>query len=502
MNGFSPMGPPGPAYHQPRPEGFMGQGPVMDFSRRQLPGYGLSDNYSPSPTPIDPRSSNGFGTSTPQSFHGSQSSGTHDYENGAALRSQYYPTAIISNGNNGQIDAVRLYHPSRTQTEAGAQFYTSTQNLEWAQPAPFSPNNHDGLINYIQQSFGNQTFSDCTLELRFSDDRYIPFSIPGHKLLLAQSSALQALLDRQGLEGSNEHPNRLLLVSNDRFLRPDAYLEALRRIYAFPLLNMNSVVAIGYQSRQSGFESLDLGLGYAAAGHLLGIRPIVNRGVEIAGESINWLTVEKALDFALDGGLNPHWIMPGTTQNAPKQTTSTYGAVVDGLIKKSLAFLLNNFPSRFQLDTTVADPIHNSRLPFVHDARPNGHNPRLSAIKFGDHTSEVNVQTNGNLSPNLIASRILLNLPFHLLKYILESPTPVDSVGVLADPITKQSMICMVIDEREKRRLKVANSGVPESERKHYSEKWEVVGWKESFEVDAKQIPILSRTWVDCLGSA
>jgi hypothetical protein len=73
--------------------------------------------------------------STPQSFHGSQSSAPNEQENGPAFYSQY-PTAVV-NGSNGHIDEVRLYHShARRIALHSQQVVTDHEQLPWTSPPP------------------------------------------------------------------------------------------------------------------------------------------------------------------------------------------------------------------------------------------------------------------------------------------------------------------------------------------------------------------------------
>ncbi len=490
LNGYPPMGVQGPGLYPPRPDGFLNQGPE-NFPRRQMAAFVPSENYSPSHTPSADLRANGYGPSTPRSIHGSQSSVANDHENGPTFHGQY-PTAVISNGSNGQIDEVRLYQPPRLNPP--------TQNTSAIRPV----DHLDGLIPYLQSKFGDATFADYALELRYSDDRAQPVRIPGHNLLFARSPTLKTLMEERARDGNTEGLalKPLLLESNDRFLRSDGFWMAMQRLYGNPLLDLGALAHMSIAPGQvpgSMVDRFNLALGYAAAGHLLQMPPIVNRGIAIATHLIDWTTIETALDFALDGGLDPQWMLHN--QADPSRCPSTYGPISHLLIHASLSYVINNFPTHFELDTSAGEPPHNSRIPVIQDTRTSGHNSRLSAIKFGDHTAEENVQPNGTPSPFLILSRVLLNIPFHLLKYILESP-----LNISEDPeniLVKQEWVRIILDERERRRRKALNSIISNADRKANARDWEVVGWQESFDLHgAKQLPILVRTWVNYLKPA
>jgi hypothetical protein len=493
-NGFSAMGPPPPPGYFPRTDSFINQGGNDNFARRQMASFGPPDAYSGVPS-YDP--------STPQSFHGSQSSAPNEQEN-PAFYSQY-PTAVV-NGSNGHIDEVRLYQQPRPKTRTASQQVVSDVN-NFPGPArhPTQQMDHfDGLIGYIQSQFADPTFADYTLELRYSDDRAPPVRIPGHNLMFARSPALKALMTAQARDSNSDGltVRTLLIESDDRHLRSDGFWMAVQRLYAGPLLDLGAA-AMEATAQFTGpmpgtpADRFDLALGYAAAGHILQIPPVVHRGIENASHFVNWATLEKALDFSLDGGLDSQWTL--AAQPDITRSPSTYGPDVNILISSALNWVITNFPAGFKLDTSAGEPARNRRLPTVQDLRPSAPNPRLSMIKFGDHPTEESVRSTSANSVTVALSKVLLNLPFHLLKYVLES-SRLGNVQGWATTVLRQDVMYTVIQEREKRRLKVhAATYVSNAERNANAKEWNAVGWLESVEGlgGNEATPTLTRTWVD-----
>ncbi|KAH7323604.1 hypothetical protein BKA65DRAFT_555284 [Rhexocercosporidium sp. MPI-PUGE-AT-0058] len=495
-NGYNPtstyqMAPQFPPGFYPRPEHY------DNPARRQMVSFGPPEGYSPSATPItaDPRMN--FDPSTPHSFHGSQSSVANDPD-APAFYSQY-PTAVISNGSNGHIDQVRLYQapPKAAGTHAVGQ----APGI-FVPPGLQSMDTFDGLLYYLQQQFADPTFADYTLELRYSDDRAEPVRIPGHNLLFARSLTLKNLMTAQARESNDGQTGRtLLLESSDRFLCSDGFWMAAHRLYGAPLMEvgMHAGASMAANAESAGPPSarFDLALGYAAAGKLLDIPPVITRGMEVASQLLNWNTIEKAFDFALDGGLDAQWFAgPPGLRAASQHKVPTYSPMSNILIHHSLQFIISNFPAGFVLDPTVGEPTHNRRLPTIPQA---GHNPRLSAIKFGDHPSEENSRTVAENPATATLSKLLLNLPWDLLKYILDSPR-LGNVQGWATTVLRQSTMNAVIEEREKRRIKALETPhVSNEERKANGKDWEVVGWMEKVDkVPGKDsVPTITRSWVD-----
>jgi hypothetical protein len=502
-NGYSPMGPP-PGYY-PRQDNFQNQGPGADnFARRQMISFGPPDGYSPSPTPLGFENQRlaAYDPTTPHSFHGSQSSAPNEQE--PTFYTQY-PTAVISNGSNGHIEEVRVYQQPRPKPRTGSQALpsaTANTNFPGQPMAPPPMIDHlDGLVNYVQAQFADSELADYTLELRYSDDRAEPVRIPGHGLIFGRSPTLKALMKAQAQvnNGDGLTGKSLLIESDDRFLRSDGFWMAMQRLYGGPLLDMGAA-AMQHLPRTSqqphpmpgtAADRCELGLGYAAAGHILQIPPVVNRGAEMAGHFVNWDTIEKALDFALDGGVDSQWTYGAQPERS--KSPSRYGPAVNIIIYNALNFVVSAFPPNFELDTSVGEPTTNRRLPAVPEDRPS--NSRLSFIKFGDHPSEDSVKSESGTSITATLSKVLLNLPFHLLKYVLESPR-LGNVEGWASTNLRQKVMHSVIEEREKRRSKVLTSAhVPQSKSKFDDN----VRWAEAVAPHGGHdgTPILTRDWVE-----
>lgn len=516
-NGFNPMGPLGPAGYYPRQDGFIHHHPVTDnFARRHVTLFGHVEGYSPSGTPTGGENHRFpyYDPSTPHSLHGSQSSAPNEHELQGPPFHPQYSTAVISNGSNGHVEDVRLYHHQRSKARIVPQPLGMGQNNP-TQPNMPQPHmlpgmdNLDGLIGYLQSQFAEPQYADYTLELRYSDDRATPVRIPGHNLLFARSPTLKNLMITQlASNGDGLTPRTLFIETDDRFLRSDGFWMAVQRLYGGPLLDPGAPAAAivptaaQFSSAMPGTpaDRFEVALGYAAAGHILKMPPVVNRGIEIASIFVSWVTLEKALDFALDGGLDSQWTLDNTRYNT---TASTYGPAVNILIHSALNFIITTFPPNFELDIAVSDPTHNRRLPLVLESHPTAPNPRLSSIKFGDHPSEDTVRSSPNNTTFPILSKILLNLPFPLLKYVLES-SRLGNVHGWVTAALRQKVMHAVIEEREKRRINARKSRIiSNAERRANSKLWDAVGWEESLAppYGANETPTLTRKWVDFAAS-
>jgi hypothetical protein len=301
--------------------------------------------------------------------------------------------------------------------------------------------------------------------------------------------------------GDGDGPVRdLTVVTDDRFIRSDGFSLALNRLYGGPLLDTGALAALQLSQTQastpgSQTDRFDLALGYAAAGRLLQLHPCVNRGIEIAAHLVQWETIDRAYDFAVDGGLDPQWTMSANGDHVP--CPSTYGPAVNLLIQSILNFLISHFPPKFKLDTSVSDPPRYRRLPFVQDPRSSV--SRLSFIKFGDHSTEQLAESTSADLVTMTLSRMLINLPFDLLKYVLENPR-LGNVQGWASAALRQEVLHTVVLERERRRMKVFGaSHISNQERRLNHEAWEVVGWMEKVETINDVPSILTRSLVGYL---
>lgn len=476
-NGFNRMGPP------PPPGFFLPQDPI---AQRYMRSLNSPDAYSPSVTP---------GISEQQRFPSYPSSVHNDFE---ASGQPFY-----TNGINGHADSMHVNHQPRLGAKGSQAGPQTLSNGGFAPPRPMHPqfpprpmHDHlDGLVEYLLHHLGNPTYADYTLELHYSDCRAHPVKIPGHNLLFARSPVLNNLMATTTGQLSVDGSRRLLrLETEDRFVTSDGFHLAVSRLYGGQLLDEGGPSV----TRHAGnpVRRFNLALGYAASGHVLAIPPVIARGVMVAVQLITWDTVEKALDFAIDGGLDSQWTMERSHDGYSR---STYGHIVNELLSSALTFVLRNFPANFDLDTSVPDFAHNSRLPVIsgiQTSRALTAHPRLSSMQFGDLTI-TDDDTSGS-PPSFILSKLLIALPFHLLKYILEH-SRLGSVEGWATARLRQKVIHTVIEEREKRRLKVLNSSIPNSTRSENRTQWEAVGWNEHVmsSSSSPDLPTITRTWVD-----
>ncbi|KYK55811.1 hypothetical protein DCS_07775 [Drechmeria coniospora] len=534
-----PPGIPGPdgrpAYMGHASNGFP---PMMPYGADMMQAAGF-DNYGRPPMaygPMDqyPRYGNTFGHSTPHSFHGSQSS-AHPEEGGIYGQ---FPLGAIRNGG---VPPGEEMHAQDLQGRI--LFPADHPRMMHSQgPPPMLPHGDDGdgVLGYLQQAFASPELADCTLELRHADDGASPVRIPGHRLVFGRSPELAALLRKQGLPSAapDGSARTLLVETDDRWVRSDAFYMAVQRLYGFPLLH--HVPPHGHGGADSADvmqagsvnEQFQFALSYAAAGRLLDWAPVIHRGCDVATQLLSWQTMEKGLEFALDGCKDD-----GTHESF------RYGDGSRAILNAVVTYVVHNLPPSFNLDTSADEPSHYARLPMHLPPPPTAapaatsasepaiargtsvqlgkgrRSQQINNIQFGDLLLSEDRAALESETPkatrqaqpvaHAILSRVLLNLPFMQLKMILESSGS-GNVNGWANTETRYGIVKRVVEEREARRLRlleaVASGRVTVREAirtglrrpmPHDMGRWGALGWQEEIlPYGINDGPSLGRTWV------
>ncbi|PNY28746.1 Uncharacterized protein TCAP_01330 [Tolypocladium capitatum] len=488
-------------------------------------GYGPMESYPPY--------GNNFGPSTPHSFHDSQSS-AHPEDNG--MYSQY-PAGALRNGGGVPGDDVHAQNPQGRMF--GPPEYPRPM-MPNPGPPPMMPRGDpgDGVVGYLQQQFASPELADCTLELRYSDDRARPVRIPGHRLIFARSPELSVLLQKQTFQPCV--PDRalqtLLLESDSKWVRSDSFYMAVQRLYGLPLLHVpphNRADSGDVTEAGSAKEQFEFALSYAAAGRLLDWAPVVRRGCEAATQLLGWQTLEKGLEFALDG----------FSDNGSHKSYK-YGDGSRAILNAVATYVVHNLPPSFNLDISAEVREHYARLP-AHPPPPPTPTPvasktitspaiargssvqlgkgrrsqQIANIQFGDLSLSEGKNAPESETPkatrqaqpasHAILSRVLLNLPFTQLKMILESSGS-GNVNGWANTETRYRVIKRAVEEREARRLRaleaVVGGRVPGSEEIRTALRspnprdvgqWSALGWQEEMLPHGNADgPSLGRRWI------
>lgn len=534
--------------------------PVLDSYGRPFMVSPAVDGFHPDGFPPDgfppPFYHHGHprhGPPTPHSFHGSQSS-LHADENG-------YAPYQSANGHN-VYPAHSTNQPPHHMTsmsmdqQSSAQFSRPRAN----HPARILLRREQQILDFLRGGIAHPEFSDCTLDVRLVHGHHergsMDYSqdgnslvIPCHRLILAQSPTLKHLFLTRNVPAGG----RLTLELQDKYMRLDAFNFTLRTLYGWDL---GSGALPSYHLQRDVKDLFNLFLGYAAAARYLLLPEVYGMAIQHACREVHWDTIEMACQFALPIAVFDPFV--GHDMSAPPEA---FG--VSDLVDVIIFFLVQNIPWDFVLDSKAGD-CGFSRLPYTsgpvspslndpavvqgtpgpqkktshtrQGSMPQAQmprssrvsvNPRLSSIRFGDwslvngngansggHMGMSDALRSPSQAARTILSRILLNLPFAMLKRVLEHPALAKPSGEL-NMAARQKLISSVIAEREARRAAALDKSDPRL--RIYLERLEsaaaplVVRQIEDFMVNSMgfkeevfpgDVPYLVQTWVHGSGSA
>ncbi|RBQ69855.1 hypothetical protein FVER53590_01839 [Fusarium verticillioides] len=520
----------GRPYMAPGANGFP---PMMPYGAEQVPATTF-DNYGrptmaygpPDSYPIFPSN---FGPPTPHSYHDSQASGPPD-------DGSVYNQFSAAPARNGVPAPEETQSPNQPGRMFGGPEYP--RMMPNAGPPPHmmpSMEGAEGLIGHLVQQFSTPEFADCVLELRYADERAPPVRIPGHRVVLSRSIELANAIAKQPRPDPNV-PSlpTILLETKSKWIRSAPFYMAIHCLYGFPLLDP---AAEGMKQTAADYKQLidrfEFALSYAAAGHLLRWDPFMRRGCEVAVQFLNWQTVEKALEFALEDH-----------RDEGSYDVFKYGDGSRVILNEIVSFIARNTNPTFKIDTSVTDTSSYARLPqtaltsnastrklspppiargtSVHLGKGKGRlSQQISGIQFGDLSL-----TDGKVSPasdasggsqqrtplNAVLSRILLNLPFETLKALLEAATNKANGWQNAEAIYR--VVKDTVAERERRRLQIVELVKTQqvtawavitqqlsSPEPRYVGLWSALGWREEIlPIGPSESPTLGRTWVPFVG--
>jgi hypothetical protein len=393
----------------------------------------------------------------------------------------------------------------------GIMHVVTTAEVVPSLEAPVVPTNdeqEDGLSSlsdYLLSLFSSTDYTDWSLQVTSPQDLFPWTQIHVHGLLAARSP----FLDYQ-MKTHYEHPRGVSIIvlnTSHRFLRPSSLRVAIHRLYGEPLLQKDALAQHTMAQNSDGIFSsplkarLEFALGYSVAGNLLQLPGVERRGLHLAAEMLDWSTVETALSFELTGDVK-FWVKnldetgrnstpSGVSQRSSSMTDTDRSyhrgqehhphdqrrllEIASGPLagapfanevsKAALDFLILNFPTDFQVDTSAQPLEIPDRLPLVTEPIPA--KARLSSLRFGSFLSEDEIRFS---KESRIISRILLTVPYEMLEAILSRLE-----GKISKVVAMQ-----VVEEREKRRLRVLNSKASLDERRVRDADWFAVGWEES----------------------
>lgn len=381
---------------------------------------------------------------------------------------------------------------------------------------------HVPLVEHLLQQFNVEEYADCQLTLIHEHLRFEKTTWSLSSLLLSQSRKLRDLLKSAGPGKGGKMSLEIRLT--DRFVTPWAMNLALRVLYG-ERPEMFSL-AIAHNSFGSNAEmwalSMDECLAFAGAGHVLGLEPVVFKGLEVATSILDWDNLEHALSFGLESGpiprtspsvdaiplsaYSPVWSResdPSSATNLTPPSSSTESKPErsgdEGLssfdphpseVRSArdlqtycLQWMASNLDDSWEFDPSARPLAEVDRLPTTMESRSPLCKSRLSRIQFGDHPSEIHAKASDR---NFLVSSIVLSLPFMALKYML-------NLG--SQPLLRQ--LNAIVKERERRRQIVLQSkSVPWTQRLAAKEhEWAEVGYTEWVETSGDGQVALARTF-------
>lgn len=537
-----------PAFHQPHPSngsmifggfydsnasspaprpgaGFPPPPGLLPYPPPPVDGYGRPVLVSPAVDGFPPNLVSHHGPPTPHSFHGSQSSAQAE-EHGF----HHYP-AVNGHGANPPVPVAQGPMPP-----SGMNPPLNGAGLPTPVSAPTYQNlrDQDEALSFLRHGVSDNTFNDCMLEIRFPDSpefndhpgyrQLLPvLRTHGHRFVFSRSPMLAGVMKAQGTTPGGV----IFLDANDEYMRSDVFWYSLRTLYGWSLADGIFPTELPLRDMR---DDLKTALSYIATARFLQLPWVHSVAVHRASRLLSWNTIEIAVKFVSQ-----------VVAMSPRND----GFGVPELSDQVLSFIVHNFPVNFVLDTNVGDygfprfppsssMPRNPNGPTIANGTSGGahsrqssksqaqmpRNPRvssnlrLSQIKFGDLSPSKNGQAmQGPSSNDAILSRILLNLPFELLKQVLEHPHLGNSSGEL-NPASRQSIITEIIVERESRRLRALENADPKL--RVYQERVETasgplaVGHMEDFwinsmgfkeEVFPGDLPYLVHTWLQAKSS-
>ncbi|KAL5378823.1 hypothetical protein DPSP01_008863 [Paraphaeosphaeria sporulosa] len=359
---------------------------------------------------------------------------------------------------NGVAMRSHSQSPSKSQygeAEPGSNNGEESQNILYANGSP-SAKQVEGydVVKHISNQFGNPEFTDYVLHIRSPDAML--WSMPVHAAIVSRSPVIFEALRHSAPPPFQTKDTRRLaeVLTDDRFVTPESLNEAVKILYAAPLLSAEAFLYNlspwdaghdqGYASNEAR-KRMGQAISYAAAGRVLQIPEMQACGLRIAKSLLRWDTLDIALHFGFSA--NKTTVQPkgfGTDN----RLLETYAVP---LLDDALEFIVYNFPSDFKLYSIAPELRQNPRLPAVVESQQSSHNPRLSKIRFGDAPPE------DELKPSPVTqflSSILLSIPLALLDRLFSHPAAANQVGWSG----LVRIMRGVIEEREKRRQKVLKS--------------------------------------------
>jgi hypothetical protein len=336
--------------------------------------------------------------------------------------------------------------------------------------------------DHVFAQYCNPEFADYRIYITDATPDSQPTILPLHSVIVCRSPTLHALMKQQDLATSSDGLKDITITLDTKFLSVGRVVDGLSYLYGRALPSPQDLInGLSGPANQRIVRALE----FAAAGHYLQLPIMAYHGIEIAKQLLRWDTIESALEFALDGGLDEYWKsqaferlkFPENASIAAMEGVELprFGHFASGLLFHIADFIRNEIPSDFTSATFFKDAPQLSatpRLPRDKSIHPNTHHARSSGLQFG----QFSATPSGPDVLTSIISSVLVTLPFPVLKSILES-------GILASRLGTDGVLHLmsaVLTEREARRCKLLRS-------QHMSE-YEGTKWANVLKYQERQV--------------
>jgi len=308
------------------------------------------------------------------------------------------------------------------------------------------------LQAHLDEQFAQLEFADCTLAI--GDN----ITLPCHSVILSRNPTLRAMLRASTYSNSpqseDSHRKSLVVPPEYYFKNATALVEAIRYLYGGPVFNEHRLMQPFLHSSRQLMENI---LSYTAAGSTLAIPEVAVAALTVANHRLTWESLETALEFALDGGLNPSWRQNAAAAAGPepidglssgKHIGATYGPYASDVLEMVIRFVCWSIAPNFQLDTSTSQLTNVRRLPetltqaspLVHAPRGSVSDARFKGIRLGSFETQTSASTT--------LSSVLVSVPLPVLQAIFDDLQMQNRIS----PVVVESIAQSIISEREKRR--------------------------------------------------
>ncbi|GKZ75632.1 hypothetical protein AnigIFM56816_000289 [Aspergillus niger] len=321
--------------------------------------------------------------------------------------------------------------------------------------------NMEAFSEHLLQLFENRELCDFHFKLTSSNGMHQSTIVPVQVAVIARSPFVAALLRTQLYQQGHRE---IAATLGDQVNLIHGFEHAIRNLYGSPLLHgerlrTEALAVLGYtEESQSMYPfpirtaMLDLAFSYAASGAFLHISNILEAGIRMALELIDWSTVETIIHFGLRVD-RFSIILEGTDTppGSPRANHTRSGHVLIRnrqlreiwaplLARAGLSFIAESIDDKFVLYAQAQSLHLPNRIPeSLHTAS--------GAIGSEPGSASMNSTMTENKPSReaLVASAVLISLPFVHLQEVFRT--------LSARRVLSNNLAQAIMSERESRRL-------------------------------------------------